>query len=255
MTSWVQQDLFLVYSRWTRGYWALRLTLGRPWASVRWGPGREPGARLSRKGNQAPYSLSKALLTRSSGQPGKVWSILISPKSNWASPSAFLKASDHPHCSTESVIWGLEAPVSGCSWVTWDGIDVAPNQPRPPYRLAFQWHPPERKHSPSRAVLRSMHAGQWFQDSLLLYRLQHLLDGPRRSTRELFRQGLTHDSNPRFHHVRFHSCQEKLFLIDPTRFLPLLRHMILIVGLWMRAATMLRDPRLATELTTAVRAW
>ena len=144
MSSWIQRDLFC--SRWTRAYWALRLTLGRSWASVHWDPGREPGARLSRNGNQAPYSLSKALLTRSSGQPGTIWS-------NWASSSAFLKASDHPHCSTESVIWCPEAPVSGCSWVTWDGIDVAPSQPRPPYCLAFQWHPPERKHSPQQGRL------------------------------------------------------------------------------------------------------
>ena len=127
MTSWAQQDLLLVYSRWTQGYCVLRLTLGRSWALVCWGWGREPGTCLSRDGYQASYSLSNALLTRSSGQPGTILSSVTSPKSKRAPSSAVLKASDHPHCSSESVVWGPETPVSGCYCVTCrDGNEVAP---------------------------------------------------------------------------------------------------------------------------------
>ena len=49
--------------------------------------------------------------------------------------------------------------------------------------------------------------------------------------------------------------QENLFLLFPVCFLPLLRHMVVIVGLWVHAATMLRDPCFAPKLTTVVGTW
>ena len=112
-----------------------------------------------------------------------------------------------------------------------------------------------RSTPPSRAVLRSMHAGQWFQDSLILRCLPHLFDWLRRAPWELFRHGLTGDSNSQLHDVLLCPCQENLFLINPACFLPLLRHMIFMLVLLVCTMSMLWDPHLASELTTAVRAW
>ena len=63
------------------------------------------------------------------------------------------------------------------------------------------------------------------------------------------------DRNPRFQHGDFTPRQENLFLLFPVRFLPLLRHMVVMVGLWVHAATMLRDPCFAPKLTTVVGTW
>ena len=67
--------------------------------------------------------------------------------------------------------------------------------------------------------------------------------------------GVTSDRNPRFQHGDFTPHQENLFLLFLVRFLPLLRHMVVILGLWVHAATMLRDPWFAPKLTTVVGTW
>ena len=100
-----------------------------------------------------------------------------------------------------------------------------------------------------------MRAGQRFQDSLILRRLPHPFDCIKRAGWELLRHGLIGYNKAQFHHVLLYPRQENLFLVYPARFLPLLRHVIFKVGLRVCATSMLRDPRLATELTTAVRAW
>ena len=133
------------------------------------------------------------------------------------------------------------------------------NHPHPPCRHVFHG-PSEKKHCPQRGrhavhAHRSMHTGQRFQDSLILHRLSHLLDCLRRAAWKLYRQGLTGDIETQLHHVPFRPSQENLFLVDPACFLPLLRHMIFMVGLLVYATSVVRDPRLTSELTTAVRAW
>ena len=131
--------------------------------------------------------------------------------------------------------------------VNWRWLGLQGNHPCLPYRHAFQCHKLKRKNSPQQGR-RAFHAS-------ILLRLVHLLNCFRRSTRELLCQGLTIDHNSCLQHCDLSPRQENLFLVVPTCFPPLLRHMIFMIGLWVHAATTQRDPWFAPKLTTAVGTW
>ena len=130
----------------------------------------------------------------------------------------------------------------------WVGLQGS--NPRPPYRHVFQWHKLKRKNSPEQGR-RAFHA----RCSMITRFSDCHINCFRRSTRELFCQGLTIDLNSSLKHCDLFPRQENLFLIVPACFPPLLRHMIFMLGLRMHAVTMERDPRFALKLTTAVGTW